>query len=593
MSIHRHTLENKRGWLDREYIAEYYKLILPLFWKRGLLISLLLLLSSLTILPFPFLSRYIIDTIIPGKNLHLLMAVMIVLVAFFIFDNLLSVIRAKIESKFNQDISIFLRMRIASKLGRVDDVFFRKTDRGILLARFLNDVEKSQIILFNTITQVVVGIIQMLFGLVSMLYLDVRMTLLLLALSPFYIITLKKMGNHIQTKSSALIKSKQRFYRIIQEFIANIDLIKSYVADRFIDNRLKDSMQDYKKKDVEYQLVNAVASAIVSFISSIGPLIIIGYGGYRIIKGDFTLGTLVAFTSLIDFLFNPLSDIINTGFVFRSVTPNIKNLLNLFNSKEEDLGKVEHRQISSGKIEFKDVSLVLDNKKILSNISFKIKDKEMVSFVGESGAGKSTIVNMLIGLWDPTKGEIYVDDKNIGKIEVKGLRKGIALVSQKPAFFEASIYENIKLGNKNISLKTVRKAAGLAQIDKVIMKLPNKYYTVLNNEELCLSIGQLQRISLARALVHDTKIIVLDEFSSALDPETEALILESIQSLKGRKTILIVAHHRSCIKSSDKIFVLKKGRIVEKGTFNELRRKKCSELDRIFALKAAERLARI
>jgi ABC-type bacteriocin/lantibiotic exporter with double-glycine peptidase domain len=358
-------------------------------------------------------------------------------------------------------------------------------------------------------------------------------------------------------------------------------MIKAYILDSFVNKKMEKKMGEYADEVVRFAKVRIMVEQITGFISSIGPLIILVYGGYQIILGNFTIGALVAFTQFMPYVFGSAAGIVSFSINLEKFYPHINSLFSVLGYEEELERGENFAPTKSSKIVFDNVSYEIDGKPILRDVSLTIPENSTVGIVGKSGSGKTSLLRMIEGFWYPVIGSVSVGGKNTKKADIRSIRSAIGYVSQESVMLKDTVYKNIVL-DRDISMDEVKNYAKMAQIHDVIEKLPKKYDTIIDPEEINLSGGQLQRISLARALAQEKNILLLDEFSSEIDPATEKKILKMLDSLHGKKTIVIVAHDKSCVINTDKVFVIEGGRLVEEGKPKSLFAKKGSFLNKVF-----------
>jgi len=567
-------------------IKKFYSLIWPRFSKRGIILFIMLLFAAAILLPFPFLTQYLVDGVIANPDkIFAIKALFIIggcLLGLQIFDAFYQYILGKIRVRLNNDISIHLRMLITKKLQKIKQIFFRKTDRGTVFHRYVNDVQDSQTVLFEGVTYAIIDIARVIFGIIALFILSPIMAVIVLIILPFYVLALKKTSKKIVEGQERLIKKRSLMYGFFLEFIRSITLVKAYVLNLFSNKRMEKRMQDYAESVFKFEKVRIVVEQVVGLIGALGQLIILIYGGYQIIIGNFTLGALMAFTQFVPYVFGSASTLVDFTVELERAYPPIHNILNLLRFNEEIQKPGSFKPIKNNSISFENVDYKIKNKQILKNVSFKIDENKIISIVGKSGSGKSSIFKMIEGFWYPNSGKVLVGNEDTTKTDIRKIRGSIGYVSQDSIMLKDTIYNNISLG-KNIPLSDIKKYSKIVQMDSIIQKLPKKYDSVIDPEETNFSGGQLQRLSLVRALAQNKKILLLDEFSSEIDPATERRILKAIKEFKGKKTILIIAHDKSCVTYSDKILVIDNGRLVEQGNYRELSSKRSSFFNKVFS----------
>ncbi len=569
-------------------IKKFYSLILPKFWKRGIWLFVLLFFSAAILLPFPFLTQYLIDKVILTPNRATAIKALLYIGAFLwflqIFNGFYQYYLTKVRVRLDNDITIRLRMKLTRKLERIKTSFFKKTDHGTLFHRYTNDISESKSILFENLTYSVIDVARATFGIISIFLINFNMAIMVIVTLPFYILVLAKTNKNIVYAQERLITKRSYLYGYFYEFIRSIGLVKIYLLDTFINKRINKGMEEYATEIYDFSKLNTFISVMAGLISSFGPLLILVYGSYQIILGNFTLGALMAFTQFVPYIFGPASGLVDFSLQLEKSYPSIKNLFYILDYEEEIRFRGKFNSIKIFEIKFEDVSFTIDSKKILEDVSFSIGENQTVSLVGQSGSGKSSILRLIEGFWYPKKGRVLVGGKDTLKDDIRSIRSAIGYVSQETVMLKMSVKDNISLG-KEMKKDEIIYYAKIADIHSFIQKLPKGYDTIIDPEAVNFSGGQLQRISLARALAHNKKILLLDEFDAEIDPTTQTKILREILKFRGEKTILIISHKENIVRNSDKIIVVDGGKIVEEGTYRELSNKKYSKFNKIFSYK--------
>lgn len=327
------------------------------------------------------------------------------------------------------------------------------------------------------------------------------------------------------------------------------------------------------KENLKYCKLTNIQNSLKSITKSIFAIFVLWFGAYLVINQKCSIGSLITFNALTVYFIDPIERIMNLQPKIQSAivaSKRINEILELEVEKMKDNTECKSQSLL-GDIVFENIDFRYGLKELtLNNINLKIREKEKIALVGESGSGKTTIAKMLLNFYKPDKGDITINSYNILDIDKSVLRKKIAYISQKSFFFSGTIYDNLKLANENATYEAITKVCKEAHIDKFIDSLPNKYYTILEENASNLSEGQKQRLSIARALLKNPEIIIMDEATSNLDLLTEKAIIETLNECTSGITTIIIAHRLSTIRKCDKIFVLEKGCIVEEGAHSEL-----------------------
>ena len=315
-------------------------------------------------------------------------------------------------------------------------------------------------------------------------------------------------------------------------------------------------------------------SLVVGLIGGLAPIVIIGYGGYEIINDRLTIGSLIAFNSFVGYLFGPTNRLVNVNVQIQKALVALDRTNELFTLPEQECAQnFKLKKISNLKL--KNLSFSYnDNKKVIENLNFTINSSEKIGIVGSSGSGKTTLLRIIAGLYEIGEGDFIINDQKLNSSEIVALRKYIAVVEQEPALFDDTIYNNIKFGKADAKKEEILLAVRQAHVAEFVDKLPEKYETLVGNKGSSLSVGQKQRLAIARVLLKKPKILILDEATSSIDSFSEKYISETISNLPREMIVIMVAHRLSTIRNCDKILVMDKGKIAESGTHTELLNKR-------------------
>ena len=363
----------------------------------------------------------------------------------------------------------------------------------------------------------------------------------------------------------------------MSEHITGMNIVQLFARENEDIKEFEKINFDYKKANIDSIFYYALFFPIVELLSSTAVALIIWYGGGKVVQGTMTIGVLFAFIQYTEMFFRPIRDLSEKYNILQTAMASSERIFKLLDD-ETQISNIENPKLLSnaeGKIDFKNVWFAYNPKEyVLKNISFSINPGETAAIVGATGAGKTSIINILNRFYDINKGQILVDGIDIKELEKDNLRKRISIVLQDVVMFSGTIKSNICLGDINITDKQIFEAAKTVGADKFIEKLPNKFDEEVKEKGATLSVGQKQLISFARALVFNPQILILDEATSSVDTETEFLIQEAIKKLLAGRTSIVIAHRLSTIQNSDKIIVMHKGEIRETGNHQELLAKK-------------------
>ena len=546
-----------------EYLKPHKRKLVELF--------LYLLLGIAFDIFLPLTQMWVIDYAIIPKNMELLIDLMIGIAIVFIFMSLVFLREVYLTTWVDEKIVLQIRKKIFDKLQYVDLSQLQKFYVGDIMSRLNSDVNIISSAIGMLLFQVLNLILTFIFSLTTLFLLNWKLALITLCVTPLLFI-----GNYFFDKPVS--KESYRKQVVYGEYSSFLDEnlhaqleVKTFRLEEPMQNRYHFILDKLFNSSLKLTFLSSVYSLTNNTITSLIQLVILGVGGYFIIQGELTLGTLIAFIPLFTQVLSPIEEIAETiqGF-FQASGPmdRVEELL-LLQSTIKD--KEDAKLLDFNKnIVFKNVSFSYDDSLILHNINFEINRGERVAFVGMSGSGKSTILKLILHLIKKDKGDILFDNIPIEDIRLNSLRENIGTVFQDTYIFSDTIRNNITLLNPNISQKNLDKSVQNAQLFKWIEKLPDGIDTLLGESGQELSGGQKQRVGIARAIVEEPVILLLDEVTSALDAHTESEINHLFESIYKEKTVIMATHKFHALVNVDKIFFLKEGEIVEEGTHDVL-----------------------
>lgn len=472
-----------------------------------------------------------------------------------------------------QNILTEIQLRLYSHLIYADMKFLADYPSGNLISRFTNDINALR----RTVTDTISGLIVDLFtiiGLVSvMLYQSVQLTFIALIIFPIAIYPLRLLGKKMRKVARGIQEELAGFTIRLDETFQNIKIIKSYCREEYEISRAKNIIDRFLKMFKKAAIIESASSPIMETLGALAIGMIIMYGGSRVISGQTTPGSFFSFIASLLMLYKPLKTISNLN---TSLQEGMSAAKRLFIMIDEPVDRKNHHnqkvvKFATYDIQFKDVSFSYKpNKKILDQINIEIPQGKTIALVGGSGGGKSTIFNLLQGLYEVDSGQIMIDNKSITSVPLQSLRSAISLVSQEINLFDDTIKENIRYGRLNATEDEIIDAAMKAAAHEFITEFSEGYNTPIGQHGTRLSGGQRQRIALARALLKDAPILLLDEATSALDTVAEKQVQMALEYLKEGRTTIIIAHRLSTIENADLIYVISAGKVKEYGTHRQL-----------------------
>lgn len=529
----------------------------------------------------PLLIKYAIDGVINNHALttdekvhHLTIAIGIALFIFVIVRPPIEFIRQYLAQWTSNKILYDIRKKLYNHLQALSARFYANNQVGQVISRVINDVEQTKDFILTGLMNIWLDCITIIIALSIMFFLDVKLTLAALFIFPFYILTVYVFFGRLRKLTRERSQALAEVQGFLHERVQGISVVKSFAIE---DNEAKNfdkKNTNFLTRALKHTRWNAYSFAAINTVTDIGPIIVIGVGAYLAISGSITVGTLAAFVGYLELLFGPLRRLVAS---FTTLTQSFASMDRVFQLIDEDYDikngvGAQPIEIKQGRIDIDHVSFQYNDNEapILKDINLSIEKGETVAFVGMSGGGKSTLINLIPRFYDVTSGQILIDGHNIKDYLTGSLRNQIGLVQQDNILFSDTVKENILLGRPTATDEEVVEAAKMANAHDFIMNLPQGYDTEVGERGVKLSGGQKQRLSIARIFLNNPPILILDEATSALDLESESIIQEALDVLSKDRTTLIVAHRLSTITHADKIVVIENGHIVETGTHREL-----------------------
>ena len=529
----------------------------------------------------PLLIKYAIDGVINNHSLtnqekfsHLGVAIGIALFIFLIVRPPIEFIRQYLAQWTSNKILYDIRKQLYNHLQALSVRFYANNQVGQVISRVINDVEQTKDFILTGLMNIWLDCITIIIALSIMFFLDVKLTFAAIFIFPFYILTVYFFFGRLRKLTRVRSQALAEVQGFLHERVQGMSVIKSFAIEDNEAKNFDNHNKNFLQRAFQHTRWNAYSFAAINTVTDLGPIIVIGVGSYLAITGSITVGTLAAFVGYLEQLFGPLRRLVSS---FTTLTQSFASMDRVFQLMDEDYDikngiGAQPIKISKGQIDLKHVSFKYNEneKEVLHDINLTINKGETVAFVGMSGGGKSTLINLIPRFYDVTQGEILIDHHNVKDFLTGSLRNQIGLVQQDNILFSDTVKENILLGRPDATDDKVVEAAKMANAHDFISNLPNGYDTEVGERGVKLSGGQKQRLSIARIFLNNPPVLILDEATSALDLESEAIIQEALDVLSKDRTTLIVAHRLSTITHADRIVVMENGRIVETGTHQQL-----------------------
>jgi len=532
-----------------------------------------------------FFTKYVIDTFITKKNISAFFPISMfatgIVVATLILTFLYVIASGSLEIRLCHN----LRMKVFNKYQLLSLSFYDTHAVGHLMARISSDINRLSNVISWSLTDLLWEISVFIFTIIAMLILNVQLTLIALAISPLIIFTSRYINKKILRRNRLVSKLNSQIIATYNENIQGVLTAKTLCRESINDEDFDSLTSKMKEASIKATRIMLFLPFIIAVIASSGSFVVTFLGGYFIFQKIITIGTFVAFTTLLTQLMDPISWLAGVFSEFISAQASVERVVQVFN-EEVDIsdsdkakslyGKTElMKEIIKGDVEFKDVSFQYkEGEPVLEHFNLRVKQGQTIALVGATGAGKSTIVNLFCHFYLPTNGQITIGGYNYNSIPQKWIHDNLGYVLQTPHLFTGSIMENIRYGNKHASDDEIKNALRLVGASEFIEALKDGYQTQLGEDGAILSTGQKQLLSLARILVRNPQFFVLDEATSYIDTETEQVVQKAIELTLSGRTSFIIAHRLSTIRNASKIIVIDKGHVLEMGTHEELLRKK-------------------
>jgi len=521
----------------------------------------------------PYLTKIAVDDYIVNSDYTGLLYIGLALFASLILQSIIQYFLTFYTQYLGQRTLYDLRTQIFNHIQKLALKFFDRTPIGRIVTRATNDVEALGELFSSGIVMVFSDVFIIIWILAFMFFMDVKLSLVTLSVLPVLIYGTFLFRRKVRESYRDVRLHLARLNSYMQEHVTGMSAVHIFHKEEDELKKFSSINNDYRTANIKSIFYYAIFYPSVEILSAVAVGMIIWYGGGEIIQGSLTIGVLFAFIQYTEMFFRPIRDLSEKYNIMQTAMASSERIFKLLDNetfiKNPDnpvkLGKVK------GSIEFKDVWFAYnDDDYVLKDISFFINPGETIAIVGHTGAGKTSIINILTRFYDINKGRILVDGIDIEKLDKKELREHISIVLQDVFLFSGNIESNINLDKKEISFEKVKEAAKIVGAEEFIKNLPAKYDEEVKERGATLSVGQKQLISFARALAYDPQILILDEATSSVDTETEQLIQEAIEKLLVGRTAIVIAHRLSTIQTADKIIVLHKGEIRESGNHQEL-----------------------
>ena len=541
-------------------------------WLRLFTAMLCMLVIAGATSAIPFLIKPAVDDIFINKDVRMLKVIPLAVIFVYFILGTAVFCQEYLMSHVGQNIIRKLRNMLYDKISDLPVSFFHKETTGVLMARITNDVN----IIKAMVSSAVTGALRDSFTIIGLigviLYRDWKMAVFALIVLPAAFYPVVKLGKKVRKVSSGAQAVMGELNSFLHETFSGNMVVKAFGMESHEKERFYIKSKELFRLEMKSTLAKAMTSPIMEFLGGLGVALVLWYGGSMVISGESTPGTFFSFLAAVLMLYSPVKKLSKLNNVIQGGLAGADRVFDIIN-RETDIKESENSAIlhpGPHDVTFHDVSFKYADELVLNHINLHVQKGEILALVGASGGGKTTLVNLIPRFYDICKGAVKIDGVDVRDLSISSLRKEIALVTQAPFLFNDSIKNNIAYGNKNASFQDIENAAKAAYAYNFIQALPEKFDTCTGELGGRLSGGEKQRVCIARALLKDAPILILDEATSSLDTEAETLVKKALENLMKGRTTFIIAHRLSSISYADRIIVMVKGEIKEEGTHLEL-----------------------
>lgn len=540
---------------------------------RLIIAIICILLVAGTNLYVPWIIKDVIDKVLAAKDYSMLNQIAAGIIVIYILRGIFFFGQTYLMSYIGQRVVIDIREALYRHLQRLSLSYFEKRQTGAIMSHVTNDVAALQSALVENVIELVTEGAILIGSLVAMFFIHWKLALLTLVTSPLVAQAINVFGKKLRRASRIMQERAADITSVLQETISSIRVVKSFVRENYEINRFNEENENNFRAQMKTAQLMATLTPIIELLAAVGVTLIIWYGGLEVINGNLTSGALIAFLMYVINLSNPMKRLSRVYGNIQKALAAAQRVFEVLDTEpeiKEMPGAVELPRIN-GQVAFDNVTFEYKpGETALAEINFTARPGQMIALVGPSGAGKTTIASLVPRFYDPSSGSILIDGIDIKTVTLDSLREQIGIVPQETVLFNGTVYDNILYGRLDASEDEIIAAAKAANAHKFITEMPDGYQTQIGERGGKVSGGQRQRIAIARAILKNPRILILDEATSALDTESEHLVQEALDKLMVDRTSFVIAHRLSTIQRADVILVMEKGRIVERGTHNEL-----------------------
>lgn len=564
--------ETKSGQIfDLPTLRRLFQFVKPYQKQFYLLVGIIMINAFLAPLT-PLLIKYTIDNPIANGNYKELSLMLVVMIAVTVVQGFAQFWNTYMSGWLGQHVIRDIRVKLYQKIIGLRLKFFDQTPIGRLVTRTISDVETLSNVFSDGMAAIAGDILQLTLIIGVMFYTDWRLSLISLSMIPLMLFCTYVFKEKIKDSFNEVRAAVSNLNSFVQEHITGMSIVQIFSSETNEYNKFKEINKVHRDANIRSILYYSIYFPVADVISAAGTGLVVWYGSKQILDAEVTFGTVTAFVIFINLFFRPIRQLADRFNTLQMGIVSTDRILKLLDSDEYTVNNGTYApEKIKGEVEFKHVWFAYnDEDYVLKDINFKVEQGKTLALVGATGAGKSSIINLLTRFYDINKGTILVDNVEVQDYDLNVLRNHVGVVLQDVFLFSDSIENNIRLGDSTITHEKIVEAAKLVGVHDFIEKLPGGYSYNVMERGATLSVGQRQLISFVRAMVHEPEIIILDEATSSVDSETEALIQNAIEKLMKGRTAIVIAHRLSTIQEADKIIVIDKGEVKEEGTHEQL-----------------------
>jgi ABC-type multidrug transport system fused ATPase/permease subunit len=564
--------------------------ILRPYWKHLVVVLLAMLVETLMSLAAPWPLKLVLDSVLgahplpewlsiiqgsflgEGKNAVLHFAALAV-VAIALLDGISSYADSYFTTSIGQWVAHDLRRTVYDHLHRLSLSYYDRHDTGNLISTITEDIDAVQSFASSAMLNILVDVFTVIGMLAVMFYLEWDFTLIALSVTPLLALLVYRFKHVVKKASHEVRKKQSEIVSVVQEGLTSIRVVQAFARGEYEEGRLAEKSLESVSAALRARRVKSLLPPLVSTVVSIGTALVLLYGTKLVLAGQMTPGSLVVFLVYLSRLFKPIQDLAKMASSVAQAAVGLERIKAIIDTAEKtpELPGAREAESIKGEVEFCNVSFGYDpNRLTLKDVSFSVSPGKMAGIVGATGGGKSTIISLIPRFYDPVSGQVKLDGSDVRDFTLKSLREQISCVLQDTQLFRAPIWQNIAYGKPEATREEIMRAATLANAHEFIEKMDEGYDTMVGERGVTLSGGQRQRIGIARAIIRDTPVLLLDEPTSELDGESERLVLEALARLMKGRTTIVIAHRLVTVRNADLILVVKDGTIAESGTHEEL-----------------------